>query len=107
MPAPPRHGENGNAVSLRHRVGGQHRGYGDRLIEIVRNNKPIFCKHRIIGRGPAGHARGMRGRSPLARARAADLGDNDGLAGFRGAPGGGDKFLDIANALDEQQDHVG
>ena len=49
----------------------------------------------------------MRGRRPLARAGAADFGDDDGLADFRGAPGGGEKFLDIANALDEQQDHVG
>ena len=49
----------------------------------------------------------MRRRRALARAGAADLGDNDGFAGLGGAPGRGEKLPDVANALDEQQDHVG
>ena len=49
----------------------------------------------------------MRRRGALAGAGAADLGDDDGLAGFRRAAGGGEKLVDVADALDEQQDHVG
>jgi len=49
----------------------------------------------------------MRGGGALAGAGAADLGDDDGLADFRGAAGGNEELVDIANALDEQQDHVG
>ena len=43
----------------------------------------------------------MRGGGALAGAGAADLCHDDGLADFRGAAGGGEKFLDVANALDE------
>ena len=49
----------------------------------------------------------MRGRGALAGAGAADLGDDDGLADLGGATGGGEEFVDVADALDEQQDHVG
>ena len=49
----------------------------------------------------------MRGRGALAGAGAADLGHDHGLADLGGAAGGGEKFVDVADALDEQQDHVG
>ena len=107
MPAPPDTVRTRDAIAFRHRVGGQHRGNGDGFIEIVGNDEAVFGEHRVIGRGPAGHAGGMRGRCALARAGAADLGDDDGLAGLGGASGGGEKLVDVANALDEQQDHVG
>ena len=48
----------------------------------------------------------MRGRGALARAGTADFCDDDRLAGFGGALSSGEKFLDVANTLDEQQDHV-
>ena len=49
----------------------------------------------------------MRRGGALAGAGAADFCDDDGLSGFRRALGGGQKFFDVADALDEQQDHVG
>ena len=79
----------------------------DGFVEIVGNDKTVFGEHRIIGRGPAGHAGGVRGGGALARAGAADLGDDDGLADLGRAPGGNEEFFDVADSLDEQQDHVG
>ena len=79
----------------------------DGLIEIVGNDKTVFGEHRVVSRGPAGHAGGVRGGGALARSGAADLGDDDGLADLRRAPGGNEEFVDVADALDEQQDHVG
>jgi len=102
-----RHGQHSNAIPRGHRVGRQHGCDSDGLIEIVGNDKTIFGEYRVVGRGPASHAGGVRRRRALTRAGAADLGNDDGLAGLRGAPGGGEEFVDIANALDEQQDHVG
>ena len=49
----------------------------------------------------------MRGGGALAGAGAADFGDDDGLSGLRRAFGGGEELVDVADALDEQQDHVG
>ena len=101
------HREHRDAVALRQRIGGQHGGDGDGLVEIVGNDKAVFGEHRVIGRRPAGHAGGMRGRGALAGAGAADFCHDDGLADFRRAAGRGEKFVDVADALDEQQDHVG
>src|SRR5215218_656193 len=49
----------------------------------------------------------MRGRGPLARAGAADFCDDDRLSDLGGAARGNQKLVDVADALDEQQDHVG
>ena len=49
----------------------------------------------------------MGGRRPLAGAGAADLGDDDGFSKFRRALRGAKKVIDVADALDEQQDHIG
>ena len=49
----------------------------------------------------------MRGRGALAGAGAADLGDDDRLAAISGTLGRGQELVDVADTLDEQQDHVG
>ena len=89
------------------RVGGEDRGDGDGLVEIVGDDETVLCEHRVIGGGPAGHAGGMRRRGALAGTGAADFGYDDRLAGFRRAAGGDEELVDVADALDEQQDHVG
>ena len=107
MPAPPDTVTHGDAIALRQRRRRQHRRDGHGLVEIVGNDKTVFGEHRVVGRGPAGHAGGVRGGGALAGAGAADLGDDDRLADFGGAPGGNEELVDVADALDEQQDHVG
>jgi len=102
-----RHREHGDAIAFRHRISREHSGNGHGLIEIVGDDKTVFREHRVIGRRPAGHAGGMRGGGALAGAGAADLGHDDRLAGLGGAARGGEKFLDVADTFDEQQDHVG
>ncbi len=49
----------------------------------------------------------MRGRRAFAGAGSADFRDDDGLADLGGTARGGEKFIDVANTLDEQQDRVG
>lgn len=49
----------------------------------------------------------MRGRGAHPGAGAADFRDDDGLLHLPGAPRGREEFFDVADALDEQQDHIG
>ncbi len=49
----------------------------------------------------------MRGGGTFAGAGPADFRHDNRLANLRGAAGRGEKFIDIANAFDEQQDHIG
>ena len=100
-------GKHGDAIAFRQWIGRKDGRDGDGFVEIIGNDEAVFGEHRVIGRRPSRHAGGVRGGRALARSRAADLGDDDRLADLGGTTACCEKLVDVANALDEQQNHIG
>ncbi len=100
-------GDNSDSVAFRQRRCDQHGRDRHRFVEIVGDDEAIAREHRVIGGRPARHAGGMRGCCALTSTGAADLGNDDRFAEFCRLARRGEKFVDVANALDEQQDYVG